>query len=98
MNDYIFLMHDDSRDVGEAGSDWDAYLARLRKSGRFFGGSVIGAGVCVSKPDNATGTTPLSRYIRVQASSLEEAKKLLEGNPVFEAGGTVEIRALIPNG
>ena len=36
----------------------------------------------------------LSGYIRVQAETLEAAKKLLEGNPVFEAGGTVEIREL----
>ncbi len=33
-------------------------------------------------------------YITVQAESLEDAMTLLVGNPVFEAGGTVEIRDL----
>lgn len=39
-------------------------------------------------------TAHLSGYIRVQAESLEAAKALLDGNPTFEAGGTVEIREL----
>jgi hypothetical protein len=30
----------------------------------------------------------------VNADSLDRAKSLLVGNPVFEAGGTVEIREL----
>jgi len=34
----------------------------------------------------------------VNAASLDQAKSLLIGNPVFEAGGTVEIRELPPTG
>jgi hypothetical protein len=30
----------------------------------------------------------------VQAENLERARELVQGNPVFEAGGTVEIREL----
>jgi hypothetical protein len=30
----------------------------------------------------------------VQADSIDDARRFLEGNPVFEAGGTVEIREL----
>jgi hypothetical protein len=33
-------------------------------------------------------------FIKVQAESLDHARELLKGNPVFEAGGTVEIREL----
>ena len=36
----------------------------------------------------------LAGFIRVGAPSLEQAKTLLNGNPVFESGGTVEIREL----
>lgn len=45
---------------------------------------------CVSRPAplNVTG------YIRVRADNLEAARKFLTDNPVFEAGGTVEIREL----
>jgi len=43
----------------------------------------------------ATGITVyLSGYIRIQADNMSHARKLLEGNPMFEAGGTVEIREL----
>ena len=33
-------------------------------------------------------------FIRVRAATIEDAKQFLEGNPVYEAGGTVEIREL----
>jgi hypothetical protein len=94
MNDYIFLMHND---VAHAESDaaWEQYLEKLRASGQFEGGSSIGRGECVAKSRVATGiTSHLSGYMRVRAETLEAAKLLLEGNPVFECGGTVEIREL----
>ena len=97
MNDYIFLMHNDVDSEHSSGSDaaWSQYIAVLRAAGRFGGGSSIGHGICVRKNGTASEiTTKLGGYITVQAESLEEAKKLLVGNPVFEAGGTVEIRDL----
>ena len=92
MPDFIFLMHDDAV-ADEAARE--AYLAGLQQRGVFQGGSEIGDGICVRK----TGTAaPLSRrlcgFIRVTADNLDYAKSLLVGNPVFEAGGTVEIREL----
>ena len=94
MNDYIFLMHNDA-EAGETDVAWGKYLQKLRATGQFEGGSAIGAGECVTKmPGSARITSHLSGYIRVRAETLEGAKKLLEGNPVFEAGGTVEIREL----
>ena len=78
-----------------SGDEWAAYFAKLRHAGVFQGGSAIGDGVCVSKSTAVPGITPhLSGYIRVQAKSLSHARELVIGNPVFEAGGTVEIRAL----
>jgi hypothetical protein len=94
MNDYIFLMHNDAAGA-ESDVAWEHYLGKLRSTGQFEGGSSIGPGECVAKSGRPTGITPhLSGYLRVQAETLEAAKKLLEGNPVFEAGGTVEIREL----
>ena len=90
----MFLMHDDApKALADAG--WPEYLSKLRESGHFEGGSSIGAGVCVNK----SGSSPpiaahLTGYIRVQAESLSQARRLLDGNPVYEAGGTVEIREL----
>ena len=93
MNDYIFLMHDDAGAEDEAA--WGPYLAMLRASGRFNGGSSIGKGECVG---SAKPVSPLTGYLRVAAESLEEARMLLVGNPVLLGGGTVEIRELPRDG
>jgi hypothetical protein len=92
MAEYLLLMHDDA--VGDERA-WEPYLHNLRQSGVFEGGSEIGGGECVRKDGAAAGITEhLTGYIRVNAASLEEAKRLVPGNPHFEAGGTVEIREL----
>jgi hypothetical protein len=66
--------------------------------GAFEGGSAIGSGSCVSKAGTeAEIARHLAGYIRVRAESLEAAQALLAGNPVYEAGGTVEIRELPPS-
>ena len=92
MPDYILLMHDDS-DADD--SAWAPYLQRLQQGGFFQGGSAIGQGVCLRKSgEPAPVTAHLAGFIRVSAGSLDQAKSLLVGNPVLEAGGTVEIREL----
>ena len=92
MAEYIFLMHDDS---AADDNTWETYLHRLRRDGLFQGGSAIGDGVCMRKSGApAALTTHLAGFIRVNARSLDHAKSLLKGNPVFEEGGTVEIREL----
>ena len=92
MTDYMFLMHDDAI-VDDAA--WGPYLRKLQEAGVFQGGSAIGDGVCARK-DGATMaiSAHLAGFIRVNAGGLEQATSLLAGNPVFEAGGTVEIREL----
>ena len=96
MPDFILLMHDDAPDRDDgAGEDWGPYIAGLQASGHFQGGSAIGDGVSARKTGPAPGVTRhLAGYIRISADSLGHARTLLIGNPVFEAGGTVEIRAL----
>jgi hypothetical protein len=94
MADYMLLMHDDATD-GVSFEAWERYFDGLRALGRFEGGSAIGGGACVRKA-GAPGafTASLGGFIRISADSLEHAKALLAGNPVFEAGGTIEIREL----
>jgi hypothetical protein len=97
MPDYLLLMHDDLTDPSheDGGSAWDPYLSGLRSRGVFQGGSAIGAGIC-ARQSGATPATisPVTGFIRVRADNLDHARALLAGNPVFEAGGTVEIREL----
>jgi hypothetical protein len=96
MNDYIFFMHDDVPEGHRRpDAEWVAYFAKLREAGALQGGSAIGDGVCASKSLRpAEITRHLSGYIRISAPSLQSARELLLGNPVYEAGGTVEIREL----
>jgi hypothetical protein len=96
MTDYIILMHAGApAAAGDAPHSWPAYLAALESAGALQGGSAIGDGICVSK----SGTdVPIARhitgYLRIGAANLDAARALLAGNPVYEAGGTVEIREL----
>jgi hypothetical protein len=93
VNDYILLHHDDAKSIDAAG--WPPYFAKLRASGAFSGGSSIGVGQCFRKSGEIQPiTAKLVGYIRVQAESLEAACAFLAGNPVYDAGGTVEIREL----
>ncbi len=97
MAEFIFLMH--ALPVGQSEGDWEPYLEKLGKSGHMRGGSVIGDGKCFAKNGLAPPVTAhINGFIRIDAASLDEAASLLEGNPVFEAGGTIEIRALPQTG
>jgi hypothetical protein len=90
--DFILFMHDDA---APGPQDWEPYFKRLRASGAFQGGSAIGAGICARKTGAASPVTAhVCGYIRITAQDLADARTFLEGNPVYEAGGTVEIREL----
>jgi hypothetical protein len=97
MPDYLILMHDDAPDAPDEdrNDDWGPYLEKLRKSGNLQGGSAIGSGVCVRKSGSPPPITDhLVGFIRIHADGLVQAERLIAGNPVFEAGGTIEIREL----
>ena len=96
MPDYMILIHSDVPETGPDRSlEWGPYIAALQASGNFQGGSAIGEGRCVRKSRPAGQLSErLAGYIRIQADSLEHAQRLLNGNPGYEAGATVEIREL----
>lgn len=96
MADYLLLMHNDAtRDPGP----WDSYLAMLTDKNALAGGSAIGPGSVLRKSGTpATGCETLVGFVRVNAPDLAAAEALVPGNPVYEAGGTVEIRSLPETG
>lgn len=92
MPEFLLLMHGDATGMPQG---WDDYFAMLRECGAFDGGSAIGGGVTLRKAGTAADiSAQLTGYIRVRADDLDGAQALVAGNPVYEAGGTVEVRAL----
>ncbi len=94
MADFILLMHNDY-ELGGQSENWQPYLDMLGSAGALRGGSAIGSGICVRRSDDAPAVSHhLVGYVKIEARDLEHARELVRGNPVYEAGGTVEIRAL----
>ncbi len=97
MQDYLLLLYHDAIDAAAAADDvaWQQYFTYLHQSGCFDGGSSIGAGQSFRKNGTAASSADqLSGFIRVRAEDLAAAQQFLAGNPIYEAGGTVEIRQL----
>jgi hypothetical protein len=98
MHDYILLMHDDAGETAGADTDtaWGQYLEALETTGRLVSCSAVGEGrrFRLTAPTEAM-TSHITHYIHLQAESIDEARMFLEWNPVFVAGGTVEIRELL---
>lgn len=93
MPDFLLLMHGDMTAPVD-GAAWGPYFARLRAAGAFEGGSAIGGGAAYRKSGAPAALSPVEGFIRVSAPSLEAARTFLAGNPVYESGGTIEIREL----
>ena len=80
----------------ESTGEWDSYIDKLVKQGKLRGGSSLAHGLAFSK-GMADQTSAISGYIRISAADMTEARSLLEGNPLFEAGGTVAILEEVPD-
>ena len=94
MNDYILLMHDDMATT-PTDAAWEAYFDMLHTSGAFQGGSSIGKGAAFRREGVAGAeSVHLTGFIRVSAKDLADAQRFVAGNPVYDCGGTVEIREL----
>lgn len=91
MAEFILFTHADAVENLE----WAPYLEKLRSVGAFRGGSAIGGGICARKEGAPSVlSAQIVGFIRIDADDLDHARRLLEGHPTYEAGGTVEIREL----
>ncbi len=70
--------------------DWGPYIETLLETGKFRGGSSLGNGVAVAK-GASDGECQISGYMRFSADNIDEVRQLLAGNPLYEAGGCVEL-------
>jgi len=97
MKEYLLFMHNDAPDGGKPRpqAEWTEYFDRLNAEHVFEGGSSIGGGLCVNIDGKSrTITSPIYGYIRLRVRDLDQARELAAQNPVYKAGGTIEIREL----
>ena len=90
MPDYVMVMMGTS-----SKGDWDSYIEKLIASGKLKGGSSLGNGVSLTKGDSDTDCV-ITGYMRFSAGNLEEIRELVAGNPLYEAGGRIELLEEIP--
>lgn len=97
MKEFVLFMHRDAPDGGKPRpqAEWTEYFDRLNADHVFEGGSSIGGGVCVNVDGSSREiTSGIFGYIRLRVRDLEHARELAALNPVYRAGGTIEIREL----
>ena len=81
---------------------WGAWIQELSKAGVFKNGQPLDAGgkvVAGAKKLVTDGPFPESKevvsgYLIVSAKTLTEATELSKGCPIFETGGSVEVRPI----
>lgn len=89
MAEFIMIMKGDSPE-----GDWDYYINKLLETGMFRGGSALGNGISLNKSGDNLSCT-VTGFMRFEADDIEQIRGLLEGNPVYESGGEIEIMELI---
>ena len=80
----------------ESNGDWGSYIEKLAKSGMFRGGSSLGRGISASK-GKIVEACQITGFIHLEADSLQQARSLLAGNPLYEGGGRIEILEEVPD-
>ena len=90
MSEYMMLM----KGTGGSPDEWKEYIDKLVASGKFRGGSAMANGVCVVK-DGRDTSCEVTGFMRFEANSRQEVQDLLSGNPVYEAGGKIEISEVV---
>lgn len=83
---------------------WQGWMGSLMESGNLIGGQplenggkvVRKAGAMITDGPYAEGNEVVGGYLIVKAESMEQATEFSKGCPIFEHGGCVEIRALVP--
>ena len=112
MNEFLFIFrHDGSQPAPspeqmqasiKKWQDWMGGIAAQNKLSAP-GNRLTAQGSKVLKPNNVVTDGPyvemkefVSGYILVKADSLEDAQALAGGCPIFDMGGSVEVRTIIP--
>lgn len=93
LSEFVMIMK--GRNLGtNASAGWESYIEILIGTGKFRGGSAFGNGRCLSL-GSSVAECLATGFMRFEADSIEEIETLVEENPVYKAGGEVEIHELV---
>jgi hypothetical protein len=91
MPEFLMLM---KRGAYSEEGEWGDYIQKLRQRPEFRGGSSLGNGVSVSRQATSDQCI-VTGFLHFEADTIAVVRELLAGNPLFEAGGEIEILELI---
>ena len=108
MSEYLYLFRggEAPRSSPEAMQrhmdEWRKWIGHLSQQGKFKGGdplenggkTLTGKSKTVTDGPYAEAKDLVGGYLLVTAGSLDEATELARGCPIFESGGTVEVRPI----
>jgi len=106
MNKFMFLFRGGERPTSPEGMQaqmqkWMDWIQRLRTQGKYIagdplqgGGKVLKSRKIITDGPFAEGKEIVGGYFLVNAETLDEASELAKDCPIFESGGSVEVRAL----
>jgi hypothetical protein len=92
MADFMVLMK--AKDGLGQDCNWNDYIEKLIATGKFRGGSSLSNGVAISNKQQIGGPV-VTGFMRFEAESREEVQLMLQGNPLYEAGGDIEVLELV---
>jgi hypothetical protein len=81
---------------------WQAYMGNLAQAGKIVSGYRPGADGVTIGADKNTNNSPyranseiVSSFLVINAANMDEAKSIAQKCPVFELGGSIEVRPVI---
>ncbi len=112
MSEFLFLFRSPSgarlspEEMQRSLQKWGKWMEGLAKAGSLKGGEPLEeGGKVVSGPRKLVTDGPFAEskeivggYLIVSAKNLNEATEISKGCPIFEEGGSVEVRAIRPTG
>ena len=110
MTDFLFLFrggmdpNPSPEDIQRSMQEWGRWIQGLAEAGKFKGGDplerggkvVAGTRKVITDGPFVESKEVVGGYLLVSAASLDEATEMSRGCPIFEAGGSVEVRQIHP--
>jgi hypothetical protein len=112
MKEYMLLFRNHQNDGGQAPtteqmqamlSQWQIWIKGVAAKGNFGGtnrltpeGKIVHSGNVIKDGAYAEAKEVVGGYLVVKAGSLDEAADIAKGCPIFNYGGNVEVRGVLP--